>query len=172
MVLDSAYLKATVGDALADGIAQAVTQFPSDPIEFLGEYLLHHADAVAKAKADAAEAERAQKAAALHVEAAKLKAHNEQKKLTATEATHVSEASALEALMLAAQADNAVFGAVLGFIKSRLGANCYIALADRPERVLPPPAEAPAAEASATAEEGVLPAWSKTKSCYLFKKIA
>lgn len=150
MVLDAAYLKATVGPALSDGIAQAIAQLAPDPVEFLGEYLVRHADAAAKAKADAAEAERLRKQEALRAEAEAVKAHAAEKKQAAKAAQDAAEDSHFAAALAAADANEAAFEAVLALIRQRLGANAYVALADRPERVLPaPPAEAPAAVAPA-----------------------
>lgn len=37
---DTAYLRATVGDALARGVAAAAAAAPDDPVEFLAQWLL------------------------------------------------------------------------------------------------------------------------------------
>ncbi len=39
--MDSAYLKKTVGDQLAKGIAHVCEALPSDPVEYLALWLLH-----------------------------------------------------------------------------------------------------------------------------------
>ena len=44
---DSEYLKESVGDVLAEALAQVSIHQPADPIEFVGRYLLN-ADANAK----------------------------------------------------------------------------------------------------------------------------
>ena len=44
---DSDYLKETVGEVLSDALAAVAIQQPADPIEFIGNYLLH-ADATQK----------------------------------------------------------------------------------------------------------------------------
>ncbi|KAG8461001.1 hypothetical protein KFE25_010752 [Diacronema lutheri] len=156
MVLDSAYLKATVGSALADGIAQAVAQLPADPVEFLGEYLVRQADAAAKVQADAADAERLRARLALHVQAEAVKAHAAEKQALMKDVQHSAEAEHLEEALAAADEIEAAYDAVLAYVRQRLGANAYVALADRPERVLPvpPAAEAPAADASAATPAG------------------
>ena len=41
---DTQYLKRNVGDALAKGMAQIVLLQPSDPVQALGAWLVHHAD--------------------------------------------------------------------------------------------------------------------------------
>jgi hypothetical protein len=40
--LDANYLKDTVGDILAEALANVAIQQPADPVEFVGLYLLNH----------------------------------------------------------------------------------------------------------------------------------
>lgn len=42
LIMDSAYLKKTVGDLLSRGIAEVVAQQPPDPVEYLARFLLHY----------------------------------------------------------------------------------------------------------------------------------
>ncbi len=37
---DTAYLQETIGDALGRGVAATVTAQPTDPVEYLGQWLL------------------------------------------------------------------------------------------------------------------------------------
>lgn len=41
---DTQYLKRTVGEALAKGMAQVLTHQPADPVAALGSFLVHYAD--------------------------------------------------------------------------------------------------------------------------------
>lgn len=42
--MDSDYLKATVGDALAAALTSLALKQPKEPLDFLGQYLIKYAD--------------------------------------------------------------------------------------------------------------------------------
>jgi phage tail tape-measure protein len=43
---DAEYLRDTVGDVLAKGVAATISASPTDPVQFLGEWLHKHVDNV------------------------------------------------------------------------------------------------------------------------------
>lgn len=68
--MDSAYLKATVGDALAEGLAAVVALQPSDPVAELGGWLHVKAAQQEQEAAGVAAKEEAEQAASAAAEAA------------------------------------------------------------------------------------------------------
>lgn len=137
MVLDAAYLKATVSGPLSEGIAQAVTLFPADPVEFLGQFLVRHADATNQKKAEAIEEEKRIRQEELRRETEAIKALKEEKIKAAKIAQIQLELEHFDESVASAEATETVFSVAVSFLRQQLGANVYIAVADRPEA--PPP---------------------------------
>jgi hypothetical protein len=48
--MDAKYLNSTVSDGLTQGFAALARLQPDDPIDYLGKWLIKHADSVAKSK--------------------------------------------------------------------------------------------------------------------------
>jgi hypothetical protein len=67
-IMDADYLKRTVGVALAQGMAEVVARQPGDAIDYLGNFLLHYADARDAEAWAAKAAEQARREAAVQAE--------------------------------------------------------------------------------------------------------
>jgi len=48
--MDAKYLNSTVSDGLTQGFAALARLQPDDPIDYLGKWLIKHADSLAKSK--------------------------------------------------------------------------------------------------------------------------
>ena len=154
--MDSAYLKSTVGSVLAKGIAETVVAKPSDPIDYLAQFLL-------KSVADEKEEKSlktAQKAETERTQAAEAKAAAAKEAADATaEAVVVQkekEDKRLASLLENATSTEEVFSAVLSYARARTGASGYVMLTDLPEKVMPyvpPPPPPPPAEGEEGYEE-------------------
>lgn len=154
--MDSAYLKSTVGTVLAKGIAETIVARPSDPIDYLAQFLLKSVSDEAAEK----ELKVAQKAATEKQNEIDLKAADEaEATATRAEALKVQEEKEdkrLESLLENASSSEEVFSAVLSYARARTGASGYVMLTDLPEKIMPyvpPPPPPPPQEG----EEGYVP---------------
>jgi hypothetical protein len=154
--MDSAYLKSAVGSVLAKGIAETVVARPSDPIDYLAQFLLKSVsdekeDKALKVQQKAATERQAaidvKTAADAEAAAAKEEAMGMQKE---------KEDKRLDSLLENASSTEEVFSAVLSYARARTGASGYVMLTDLPEKVMPyvpPPPPPPPAEGEEGYEE-------------------
>ena len=145
--MDAEYLKASVGDVLATGIAETVLMRPDDPVDFLAQFLLKTVADEAEAQVVAAEKEEAKKVKARKDDADAVKAAAAEQKEAAIQMQVLREDKRLQQLLEAATDVKDVYSAVLGYLRTRTGASAYIMATDLPQKALqppPPPVEVPA----------------------------
>ena len=119
--MDAEYLKRTVGPALSKGMAEVVSRQPGDAIDYLGNFLIHYADAQEAAAAAAAAAEQAEKEAAVQT-ALRAKRKERQDAEAAEKAAAQARADELlAALETVEEVDDALLNTVLQVIQSKTG---------------------------------------------------
>lgn len=119
--MDAEYLKRTVGPALSKGMAEVVSRQPGDAIDYLGNFLIHYADAQEAAAAAAAAAEQAEKEAAVQ-SALRAKRKERQDAEAAEKAALQARADELlVTLETVEEVDDALLNNVLQVIQSKTG---------------------------------------------------
>lgn len=122
--MDSDYLKSTVGNVLAQGIAETVLVRPEDPVDFLAKFLLRSEvdkEAAAERKNAIAAAEKARVAKADQDAIARAEARKTEKKEARLEAHYMLELQSVKS-------NDAMWTAAVDQIALLTGASAYLYL--------------------------------------------
>lgn len=133
--MDAEYLKASVGEALASGMAATVVMRPEDPVDFLAQYLLKLVDDQAAAQALALQKEATHRELAAEKKQAEAVGATMRQKEAAVKMQEDREDKRLHQLLSSADLPEDAFSAILGFIRTRTSASAYVMATDLPQKV-------------------------------------
>lgn len=123
--MEAEYLRAKVGDALAEGMAETAMVRPADPVEFLGLWLAKYCDNIEAAKLQKEIQQRYQAEEEEGIAAAEVAkaAQNAEKSLVARD---VSELETMNGIVMGESSAEKLQDGILEFLKTKTGASAAV----------------------------------------------